>query len=136
MNSQPPKPTDNPAGPDGVRSGGKPSAEQRAMYILALSKNMKHAELTALIQSNDQLKEWIAKSNTAQYAMQLENERDELKRENDSLREKSVEAAEALNMAINTVECDSLDAYGHELPWYTRAKKAIAAIQNARRGEG
>ena len=31
----------------------------------------------------------------------------------------------ALKVAINTVECDSLDKDGNELPWYTGAKKAL-----------
>lgn len=33
---------------------------------------------------------------------------------------------DALEVAINTVECDSLDAQGNELPWYAGAKKALA----------
>lgn len=41
---------------------------------------------------------------------------------------KRIEAAElldeALAIAINTVECDSLDKKGNELPWYKSAKKA------------
>ena len=32
---------------------------------------------------------------------------------------------EALRVAINTVECDSLGANGEELPWYRMAKKAL-----------
>ena len=31
----------------------------------------------------------------------------------------------ALKCAINTVECDSLDKDGNELPWYRQAKKAL-----------
>lgn len=45
----------------------------------------------------------------------------------------SVELVEALEMAINTVECDSygLDSKGNkfELPWYRAAKKALAKFK-------
>ena len=34
--------------------------------------------------------------------------------------------SEALNTAINSVECDSIDKDGKELPWYSQAKKALA----------
>jgi len=37
--------------------------------------------------------------------------------------------ANALRVAINTVECASLAVQtGHELPWYKMAKKALALI--------
>lgn len=38
---------------------------------------------------------------------------------------------EALEMAINTVECDSLDKDGNPLPWYRAAKKALSFTADA-----
>jgi hypothetical protein len=37
---------------------------------------------------------------------------------------------EALRVAINTVECHSLDDFGNELPWYKMAKLAIDSAMN------
>lgn len=37
-------------------------------------------------------------------------------------------AIEAMEMAINTVECDSLDKDGNQLPWYRATKKALALL--------
>lgn len=53
--------------------------------------------------------------------------------ENDDriLREQRDELLAALELAINTVECASIDIRtGEDLPWYKMAKKAVA---NARR---
>ncbi len=35
---------------------------------------------------------------------------------------------EALQMAVNTVECDSLDKSGERLPWYKAARLALAKV--------
>ena len=39
------------------------------------------------------------------------------------------ECRKAFNIAFNTVECDSIDEHGRELPWYFAAKQAIKSIQ-------
>jgi septal ring factor EnvC (AmiA/AmiB activator) len=51
------------------------------------------------------------------------------------LREAIREANQALRTAINTVECDSVDDFGNELPWYKQAKKALTH-QIAQEGGG
>ena len=41
------------------------------------------------------------------------------------LRAKIAQLRKALQVAINTVECASLDTDGSELPWYVGAKAAL-----------
>lgn len=41
----------------------------------------------------------------------------------------------ALRLAINTVECASLDALGQSLPWYRAAKAALEAASPNERGQ-
>lgn len=42
-----------------------------------------------------------------------------------ALRARVAQLEGAVEMAINTVECDSLSKDGAELPWYRAAKKAL-----------
>jgi hypothetical protein len=37
----------------------------------------------------------------------------------------------ALELTFNTVECDSLDAQGNQLPWYANAKRVVEEIDAA-----
>lgn len=45
--------------------------------------------------------------------------------ENKRLNERIGQLESALRVAIMTVECDSLDRDGNELPWYVGAKIAL-----------
>lgn len=41
----------------------------------------------------------------------------------------TIKAIDALKYAIRTVECDSIDKDGNELPWYKQAKSAIKEFE-------
>ena len=47
-----------------------------------------------------------------------------IEREN-SMADKFAAAIKALRLAINTVDCASLDSFGNDLPWYRAARNIV-----------
>lgn len=91
------------------------------------------SKLTAIIRENEELKLWIEKSNTAQYAMQIEDERDSYREKAEVLEGVIEKCEDALKSCFYKYgNCSANDTQSHDP---NKVKAALATIQAAKSTE-